>query len=92
MCEHLNIDGQHVIVCGLRRKRQFCACGLAADFLCDWKVSAKKSGTCDAPICRRHAKQVGPAKHLCPLHQRMYDDWQKRHPSPQGSLFRESAA
>lgn len=86
MCEHRIIEGTHVILCGARRKRQFCACGRPCDFLCDWKVSAKKSGTCDAPICFTHAKQVAPDKHLCPLHQRMYDDWKRRHPNSIGSV------
>jgi hypothetical protein len=95
MCEHLNIEGQHVIICDARRKRQFCACGRKCDFLCDWKVSAKKSGTCDAPICRKHAQQVAPGKHLCPLHQRHYDDWKRRHPeanTPEQPTLFEGAA
>lgn len=86
MCLKMQMpDGSVGIICGARRKRQFCACGRECEFLCDWKVSAKKSGTCDAPICRQHAKQVAPEKHLCPLHQRMYDDWKKRHPDSIGS-------
>jgi hypothetical protein len=94
MC--LKINGG--IICGLRRtKPKYCACGRPADFECDWKVSARKSGTCDAPICSAHAKQVGPGKHLCPLHQRQYDDWKRRHPDAdpqhgqQKSLFEEAA-
>lgn len=73
-------DGTAMIVCGTREKRKFCACGRACDFLCDWKVDGKKSGTCDAPICKHHAQQVGPDKHLCPLHQKAYADWRKRNP------------
>lgn len=69
-----------MIVCGLRIKRKFCACGRACDFECDWKVKAHKSGTCDLAICAKHALQVGPDKHLCPLHQKAYEDWKRRHP------------
>jgi hypothetical protein len=80
-CEHIKLpDGNFAIICGMRGKKRFCACGRAADLLCDWKVKEKKSGTCDLPICAQHAKQVGPDKHLCPQHQRAYADWLKRHP------------
>jgi hypothetical protein len=68
-----------MIVCGLRVKWKFCACGRAADLLCDWKVRDKKSGTCDLSICSKHAQQVGPDKHLCPLHQKAWEDWKRRH-------------
>ncbi len=77
-------DGTVGIICGTRQRRKFCACGRAADLLCDWKVREKKSGTCDAPICPQHAKQVGPDKHLCPLHQKAYEDWKRRH---QGAIL-----
>jgi hypothetical protein len=73
-------DGSVGIICGLRAKRKFCACGRAADLLCDWKVKAHKSGTCDLPICSKHAQQVGLDKHLCPLHQKAWEDWKRRHP------------
>jgi hypothetical protein len=87
MCEHLNIDGAHVIICGARRKQQYCACGRACEFLCDWKVSGKLSGTCDKPICAHHAKQVAPQKHLCPEHQQAFESWKVKHPPAQQSLF-----
>lgn len=90
MCEHLHFpDG--TIVCGLP-KRKFCACGRPADYLCDWKVAAKESGTCDRPICAAHAKQVAPGKHLCPEHRGRWDEWQRKHPPAQASLFEENAA
>ncbi len=83
-CEHVKLtDGTMAIICGVRVKRQFCSCGRIADLLCDWKVKAKKSGTCDRPICRQHAQEVGPQKHLCQEHQKAYHVWQKRHPVPQ---------
>jgi hypothetical protein len=91
MCDDLNIEGHHFIVCGMRAKKNFCSCGRVADFLCDWKVSANKSGTCDAPICSAHAKQVAVGKHLCPTHWIEYGFWKRRHPGTivpgQPSLF-----
>jgi hypothetical protein len=82
MCEHIKLpDGGVAIICGMRgRRRKFCACGRVCDFECDWKVRERKSGTCDAPICAKHAQQVGPDKHLCPLHQKAYEDWKRRRP------------
>ena len=80
-CEHLKFpDGSTAIICGLRRSKKFCACGRACEFECDWKVKDRKSGTCDLPICSKHALQVGPDKHLCPLHQKAWEDWKRRHP------------
>lgn len=82
MCDHIKFsDGTEGIICGMRHTKRFCACGRAADLLCDWKVPGRKSGTCDAGVCRNHAMQVAPNKHLCRLHQKAWDDWQRRHPS-----------
>lgn len=84
-------------VCGLRGKsrQQFCACGRSSDFLCDWKILGKKSGTCDAPICKTHAKEVAPGKHLCSSHQVEYSFWKRRHPDvtipQQPNLFEGNA-
>jgi hypothetical protein len=82
VCQHLKFsDGSTAIICGMRGGRtKYCACGRPCEFECDWKIRAKKSGTCDLPICEKHALQVGPDKHLCPLHQKAYADWLKRHP------------
>jgi hypothetical protein len=81
MCEHLTFpDGSTAIRCGLRRRRRYCACGRASEFLCDWKVAGNKSGTCDKPVCPQHALQVAPDRHLCPEHQRAFESWKHRHP------------
>jgi hypothetical protein len=79
----------------------YCACGRKATCLCDWKMPEKKSGTCDKPVCARHAKEVVPGKHLCPEHQLQYDTWRRKHPdvdvrgsgagAEQKSLFEEAA-
>lgn len=88
MCLKMQMpDGTVGIICGTRGRTKHCACGRAADLLCDWKMKEQTisgipvvKGTCDAPICPQHAKQVGPDKHLCPQHQRAYENWLKRHP------------
>lgn len=35
-------------------------------FLCDHPLAG--GGTCDAPMCSLHAKEVGVDRHLCPDH------------------------
>lgn len=82
MCHVLKFsDGSPVLLCGLQGDKTFCGvCGRIAYLLCDWKVRGPGRGTCDLPICEKHALQVGPDKHLCPLHQKAYADWQRRHP------------
>lgn len=49
----LLVDGKEVI------------CLAPGDYLCDGPCKTGK-GTCDAPLCERHATQVGPNSHLCP--------------------------
>lgn len=67
-CEVLPLaGGGNAIVCSSGRAKR-CACGGRAPFLCDWKVSTRRSGTCDAPICVNCATTPAPEKHLCPEH------------------------
>lgn len=33
--------------------------------LCDFNVGGV---TCDTPLCADHAHEVGPDRHLCPIH------------------------
>jgi hypothetical protein len=81
MCLKLQMpDGNFAIVCGGHARQKYCTCGRICDFLCDWKVKERKSGTCDRPVCKEHALQVGPDKHLCQEHRKAYADWLKRHP------------
>jgi hypothetical protein len=71
--------GGTAIVCGPRGRRRRCSvggCTASAALLCDWKIGDGK--TCDAPICREHAEEVAPDKHLCRRHQVDYRDWLKR--------------
>jgi hypothetical protein len=67
-CQGVSVPGGGTaIVCGTRR-RQRCACGQPSTLVCDWKVTAKKSGTCDAPICSKCSTSPAPDKDLCPKH------------------------
>lgn len=34
--------------------------------LCDHRL--EDGSTCDAPLCVEHASEIGPDRHLCPLH------------------------
>ena len=78
MCERVQLpDGTAAIVCGGHARRR-CACGRRAPLLCDWKVPARKSGTCDKPICAACALEPAPDKHLCPAHAEAYRQWQGR--------------
>ena len=80
-CERVQLEGGGVaIVCGRFprvRPRKCRGCGQkTADLLCD---GPKPGGrTCDAPVCAKCAKTIGPDRHLCPACQV---------PPPQLSLF-----
>jgi hypothetical protein len=59
-----------VIACTRGRPRQ-CACGNVATLLCDFPLSGEKIGkTCDAPLCAKCAKHVGPDRDYSPAHGR----------------------
>jgi hypothetical protein len=66
------------IVCSEPSRRRFCACGADAPLLCDWKVPAKKSGTCDRPICEACSTSPEPGKDLCPEHTSAWHAWRTR--------------
>jgi hypothetical protein len=70
-------DGSRGIVCTSEPAKR-CRCGKRATLLCDWKVPARKSGTCDAPICTSCAASPAPDKHLCTAHAEQWRLWQAR--------------
>lgn len=76
-CQHVTLPGgQRAIVCSPRQPRRKCvACGKPADQLCDWKIPAKQSGTCDKPVCAACTHSPAPDKDLCPAHAA---EWQER--------------
>lgn len=76
-CEHVLLPGGgHAIVCS-RGPRERCACGRPATLLCDWKVPANRSGTCDAPICASCTTSPAPEKDLCARHAAEWRAWQE---------------
>lgn len=83
MCDEIKLPGTEgsVIICGLRAKKRFCHCRRPADFLCDWKIrtgsGADQTKTCDRPLCRSHAAEAAPGKHLCPEHEKSWQAWKR---------------
>ena len=74
-CERISLpEGRYAIVCGSRQRKR-CACGKTATRLCDWKVDAKRSRTCDAPICGDCATSPAPNKDLCAKHGQEFEAW-----------------
>ena len=72
-CDRFDLPGGgYAIVCsrGPRPKRPCRWCKDAHEFLCDHVVqdSGRTGKTCDAPMCRVHAKQIGRDRHACPDH------------------------
>lgn len=70
--------GGNAIVCSSGRGRR-CKCGKRATLLCDWKKPRKRSGTCDAPLCRSCTTSPAPEKDLCPAHAA---EWEARKAAP----------
>ena len=63
-------------------KEQVCAAVAPSAYLCDGANEANRSGTCDAPLCELHARQIGPNRHLCPACLQSHRD-----SDPQRGLF-----
>lgn len=62
-------DGQTTgFMCTSRDRQPRCACGKAGVRRCDWKMTRRKSGTCDKPLCATCSTQPAPDKDLCPEH------------------------
>lgn len=60
------VNGMPVHVDGRDLPRPCVRCRGISEFMCDYPVMPRV--TCDAPICRDCAMQIGPDRHLCPLH------------------------
>lgn len=77
-CEHVRLpSGGAAIVCSSGQAKR-CRCGRRADLLCDWKVPARRSGTCDVPICSNCAISPAAGKDLCPAHAEAFEAWRRR--------------
>ena len=68
-CRRIDLgNGQFAIACSRGQRRQRCAyCHDDGTQLCD-HVVGPGSKTCDKPMCRLHAKHVGPDTDLCRSH------------------------
>ena len=65
---HLNIRGKKApppCKAIVERRGIKCHCSGISSILCDWPVEA---GTSDMPMSEEHAHEVGPDRHLCPIH------------------------
>lgn len=68
-CESVGTPGGTFVVCTRGKRWPMCSvpgCGARAPLLCDFPIAKKKSGTCDAKLCERHAVAKGPDRHFCP--------------------------
>jgi hypothetical protein len=74
MCLKMDVPGMGTaIICGRGRERakpcKFCLANggrkIPSTKLCDFPLG---KGTCDAPICDRHATAIGPDLDHCPVH------------------------
>lgn len=66
-CQFVKIGDAMGFICG-PALRQKCPCGSRATLLCDWKVPAKATGTCDAPLCPNCTTSPAKGKDLCSHH------------------------
>lgn len=73
-CRVVRFGGAEIIVCSRGRSAAPCyVCGKHGDLFCDWPVTRNgTAGICDKRMCRRCANEVGPDKHYCNAHYRMY--------------------
>lgn len=93
MCLTLKTASGVVIVCGRVLKNvSWCFCGRQAQYLCDWKVPSRDTGTCDKPLCATHAHAVEQRKHLCAEHQAAFECWKRRNQVADISKYRERIA
>ena len=74
ICETVVTPAGAMIVCRSGRRKR-CTCGRAAKLECDWKVPARRSGTCDRPLCESCSFVPAPGKDLCADHARAYAHW-----------------
>ncbi len=67
-CDPVRTPGGGIaIVCSRGRRKPCVVCGAPSPLLCDGPAPAgSKRKTCDAALCRAHAKHVGPNRDLCP--------------------------
>lgn len=74
-CRSFNFGDCQVTLCVPRSSAAPCStpgCHNRHTKLCDYPVTRNgQPGTCDAKLCDRCAKRVGPNKDFCPAHERL---------------------
>jgi len=74
-CDKFDLGGATLIVCSRGQRQRRCStagCQNRASLLCDFAVTRKgKAGTCDRPVCKPCAKNVGPDRDYCAAHARV---------------------
>lgn len=84
-CTPINLGGGVTgIICTRGRRPGPCSvpgCGRPHEVLCDYQLVplefGKEPKTCDAKLCRRCAKHVGPDRDLCPPHAKLEESKDK---------------
>lgn len=69
-CNHMKLPGGgYAIVCARGGGKRCVTCGRPSTLLCDYPVTRDgKPGTCDRPMCAKHAEHVGPDRDYCLAH------------------------
>ena len=65
------VDGLAVHLDGQSLPHPCVGCRGLSELACDYPLS--DGSTCDAPLCRDCAKEIGPDRHLCPLHRKIVE-------------------
>jgi hypothetical protein len=74
-CEQVRFEnGVSAIICTKRKRKKCAFCERWATRLCAFPHSLRKSGTCDKPLCDRHARSILDADYChdhpkLPVHQ-----------------------
>lgn len=85
VCDVVKLPGGGTaIVCsGGPRKR--CPCGNPATLLCDWIMTGRRSGTCDAPLCAGCTTSPAHDKDLCASHAAEFERWKEARAARRGA-------
>lgn len=69
-CARYNIKGLGAVFLkfgkGVQSPAPCVECRDVSEFFCDYQVV--QGVTCDVPLCKGHAHEIGPDKHLCTRH------------------------
>jgi hypothetical protein len=74
------MGGFEMIVCGEDLDWPVCACGITAEYLCDYPIG--KGKTCDLNLCDRCKRSIGEDRDLCLVHHAQFMGSPKVNPWP----------